>query len=808
MAGTVKGMTIEIGGNTAPLEQALKDTNKEIKSTQNELKEVNKLLKLDPTNTDLVKQKQQLLAQQISQTTTKLDALKQAQKQLDEEMKKGGNVNQEEYRKLQRDIASAETSLKGLKKEATESNPQLSKLKEGLEKAGEAAKNGLKVGCDLVVKGIQAMSAAAVVAVTGLANLGLKAGQAADDLNTLASITGLSTEQLQKFQYASELIDVDVNTLAKALQKTTTAMSNASKGTGQSAEAFKKLGVNIKNADGTLRNNNVVFQESIKALGNIANETERDALAMELFGKSATELNPLIKGGIDQLNEMGQRAEKLGLILSQEAVDGANAFNDQIDILKSNSKGIFSKIGNQVARDLTPAMEQLNSAVESVIGRLSKAIDTGGIQGLIDEIIAMFSEINWTEVANTISEGLQSVLNYMNDFLSKIDWKKVGEDIINFVKSIDWKGLIEGVFTLIGNIIGGAGQLLWGAFGVLADDIDEWWQKKMEEAGGNSGEAFVNGTKEVIVNSGSTLYDALAQPLAQGITDALNIDYDIPNFHKLTQNLGIWWEDLKWKWQNNVLLPVQTWYFQMELDLRNFFNALGAKWDSFWNWITGIPNDIFNFGAGIGTSVRTWFTDLINDIGNFFSNLGSSITTFFTDTIPTKWEEFMEWLKTLPEKLGNIGKNLVEGLYNGMKNATGWLKDKLRDWANSIIDSLKSYLGIESPSKVMADEVGTYMAEGVGVGFSNTLPSVVKAMQEKLGQVAGAFQSELSFGDIPQVQGHTIHTENQYITKNFTNTVETIRQPQTIELTLDDTKIARALIPALDQEYNRLGVRI
>ena len=380
MAGTIKGMTIEIGGNTAPLEQALKDTNKEIKSTQKELNEVNKLLKLDPTNTELLKQKQQLLGQQIGQTTTKLDALKQAQKQLDDEMKKGGNVNQEEYRKLQREIASTEGTLKKLKDEARECNPTLVKLKEGLKEAGEIASTVAKTGFDLTVAGIKAMATASVGAVTALGNMAVSAGAAADDLNTLASTTGLSTKELQEFQYASDLIDVSVDTLAGALKKTTSSMISAQKGTGATADAYKKLGVSVTDAQGNLRNNNDVFQESIKALGNIANETERDAIAMQLFGKSATELNPLIEGGIDALAEMSAQANDLGLILSQEALDGANAFNDQLDILKANGKGLFNVIGTEIASELTPAMESLNEYTMGVIKSLTTAMSEGGLE--------------------------------------------------------------------------------------------------------------------------------------------------------------------------------------------------------------------------------------------------------------------------------------------------------------------------------------------------------------------------------------------------------------------------------------------
>lgn len=808
MAGNIKGMTVEIGGNTAPLEQALKDANKEINTTQKELKEVNKLLKLDPTNTQLVAQKQELLKQQIAQTTTKLDALKQAQKQVDEQMKKGGNVNQEEYRKLQREIIATENSLKGLKQEAKDSNPQMQKLNEAMKKAGEVAKTGLKAGCDLVVAGLKAMATATIASITALGTLAVKAGNTADELNTLSKQTGLSTKELQEFQYASELIDVDLNTLSKAMQKTTQAMSKASKGTGTQAEAFKKLGVNIKNTDGTLRNNNDVFKESIKALGNIANETERDAIAMELFGKSATELNPLIKGGIDDLDKMSKKANELGLILSQEALDGANKFNDEIDILKANTKGIFGKIGNQVARELTPAMEKLNTATEKVIKRLSEAIDNGGLAGLFNEFINMVNEVDFTEIANMINEGLSTIFDAWNTFLAGVDWQNLGAQLIEFIKTIDWSSLIANVFQLIGGIIGAGIGFLQGAFETLKNDISSWWDEKLEEAGGDSGQAFLNGAKETIITSGRTLYDSMAQPLAQGIADALNIDVDIPNFHKLTQNIGIWWEDLRYKWQNNILLPIETAFFTVTDKVAKFFDGIKDKWNAFWNTVDSISQSVENFKLNIITGVESFITGLFDKIKNFFANLLESIVTFFTVTVPAKWNAFIEWLKKLPEKLTDIGKNLVEGLWNGIKNTKDWLWTKLKEWCGSILDGVKAWFDIDSPSKVMANEVGKYLAQGVGVGFNKTVPSVIDAMTEKLSGVVDAFQTELTFGDIPQIEGNKVISENQYITRNYNNTIETIRQPQTVELVLDGTKLARTMIQPLNNEYNRLGVNL
>lgn len=491
MAGTIKGMTIEIGGNTAPLEQALKSTNKEIKSTQKELNEVNKLLKLDPNNVTLLKQKQELLTKAIEDSTTKLDALKQAQAKVQAEMKNGTEFNQQEYRKLEREIAMTESTIAKLKEQVKETNPKLEKLKEGLQKVGDTAKEIGKKGLDITIKGVQLLGATAVATATSLLKMGNDARKSADELNTLSAQTGLTTEQIQKFKYASDIIDVDLNTLTGALKKTTMAMNNAKGGTGKSAEAFKKLGVNIKNADGTLKNNNDVFNESIRALGNIANETERDALAMELFGKSAQELNPLVKGGIDTLDELSKKAEKLGLVLSQDAIDKANKFNDQLDIMKANGQGLFGKIGNQVAQDLLPYMEKLNEATETVIGRLSKAMDEGGLSGLFDEVLKMFGEIDWADVAENLSNGINDMLSKLNEFLEKIDWEEVGNNIIEFIKNIDWATLIRSVFELVGGIIEAGLGVLKGAFENLGKDISDWWDKKMDETGGDARKSLI-----------------------------------------------------------------------------------------------------------------------------------------------------------------------------------------------------------------------------------------------------------------------------------------------------------------------------
>lgn len=847
MAGTIKGMTIEIGGNTAPLEEALKSTNKEIKNTQKELNEVNKLLKLDPTNTELLKQKQQLLGQQIGQTTTKLDALKQAQAQLDAEIKKGGNVNQEEYRKLEREIASAEGSLKKLKEEAKNCNPNLAKLKEGLKQVGEGAITATTALVDFTVKGVKAMAVACTGAVTALGSLAIKAGQTADELNTLASTTGLSTKQLQEFQYASELIDVDMSTLTSALKKTTSAMVSAKDGTGASADAFKKLGVSVTDAQGNLRDNNDVFNEAIKALGNVANETERDALAMQLFGKSATELNPLIEGGIDTLAEMATQANDLGLVLSQDALDGANAFNDQLDILKANGKGLFNVIGTEIASELTPAMESLNGYTMEIIKSLTGALSSGGIEGfvkelsnqlgkLISDITAYLPKIAklgvdiiktligsikenaesmgsaGAELLTTLIEGFYEILPDLVEtaiILVTSFIQTFGEKLPELIPIIT-EGLLGVADAIVDNIdliIDGALQLFLGLVAGLEKALPRLVEKlpeiieKVVTALIENLPTIIEAIGTIIISIANALGESVDVLIPAIVTTILNlVDCIIENLPTIIETIVTVVMAIADALIDNIDLLIDS-AIQLIVGLaQGLVDALPKLVERLPEIMIALCEGLLSLAWKLGEVAVKLIESLGSALSNGVSGLWEAITNL--------WEYMRNALMEKVKGAIEIGKNIVEGIWNGIKNAKDWLWNKLKEWCGSVLDGIKAWFGIESPSKVFADEVGKYMAQGIGVGFNNTLPSVVSTMQSKLSTLTDAMQTELSFGDIPQIQGNQIISENSYVTRNYTNTIETVRQPQTVELVLDGTKLARAMIQPLDNEYNRLGVTI
>ena len=138
MASNIKGITIEIGGNTGPLQEALKGVNKTSRDLQSELRQVNAQLKLDPNNTVLLQQKQKLLAEAVSNTKEKLTTLKEAERQAEKQFQ-DGKIGEEKYRALQREVVKTETELKGLEKQAHNCNSALDKISEASEKVGAGA---------------------------------------------------------------------------------------------------------------------------------------------------------------------------------------------------------------------------------------------------------------------------------------------------------------------------------------------------------------------------------------------------------------------------------------------------------------------------------------------------------------------------------------------------------------------------------------------------------------------------------------------------------------------------------------------
>lgn len=488
MADRIKGITIEFRGNATPLQKAIREVDSALSKTTKELSSVNKALKFNPTSVELWRQKQQLLTQKVNETKTKLDALKQAQKQMDAS---GVDKNSEEYRNLQRQIIETGSQLKTFQSQLREvGNANLKALSEQFKAAGTSIESA--------GQSLRGVSAAAAGVVAGIGAISVKAGRAADDLNTLSKVTGISTGELQKYSYAADLVDVSTEAIAKANKKLVKNAYSAANGSKTQAAAFERLGVAVTDSNGELRNSDAIFQDTLKALGQMTNETERDAIAQTLMGKSAAELNPLIEDGGETYKRVAETMQKYGLdYIDQETLDKANEFNDSLDTMKLLGSVAFAQVGSQLAGYLAPALEKVVDLVGRFANWLSKlSPETLTVIGAIAGLVAVLAPllIGIGKVAFAIS----SIINVVGMLSGALAGAGGLAAILTGPVGI----ALAAVVVAIGAVIGI--MKLWKTHGDSIKAFFISFGAKIQE--------IWNSIKQSIANAAQTIYDKMTWP--------------------------------------------------------------------------------------------------------------------------------------------------------------------------------------------------------------------------------------------------------------------------------------------------------
>lgn len=404
MAGNIKGITIEFRGDTTRLDKALRQVNNETKNIDKELRNVDKALKFNPTSVELWRQKQQLLSQKISETKDKLALLKQQQQAMDAA---GVDKQSLEYQKLKREIIETESKLKTFEGQLKKvGNVNLKAASEQFKQWGTSLQNAGQQ--------MQGLSMAAGALVASLGAISYKAGQNADDLNTLSKVTGIGTAELQKYSYAANLVDVSTEDIAKANQRLKKSAYAAANGSKTQAEAFEAIGVSVTNADGSLRDSEAIFQDVISSLGTMSNETERDALAQKLMGKSAANLNPLIADQGETYKEVSETLKKYDLdFIDQETLDAANQFNDELDTMKLIGSVAIAQVGSQLAAYLAPALEKVVGWIGNLANWLSKlSPEVLTIIGIVAGVVAAVAPV--LILLGKLAMAVSSLMNLAN----------------------------------------------------------------------------------------------------------------------------------------------------------------------------------------------------------------------------------------------------------------------------------------------------------------------------------------------------------------------------------------------------------
>lgn len=296
-------------------------------------------------------------------------------------------------------------------------------LPEGASKAASAL-NGINAGAALAVTGIGLLAAAIVKAEKALISMTKESAEYAKEIKTLSSVTGQSAESLQEFDYAAEMIGVSSDRIRDSLKETTNKMQEAATGTGDAYEAYNKLGVEITDVDGQLRSAEDVFYDTIDALGEMKNKTERDALAMDLMSESAQELNPLIEIGSDGLKQYAQEAHSMGYILDNEALTALTEVDDAYQRLQKSQEGAKNQLSAEFAPYLTEFYEKITKLIKDGGQALkdSGIVDSFGmLLETVGDIIAPTDQLS-SDTVPKLTEALRPLAEIMAGIADTIDF--------------------------------------------------------------------------------------------------------------------------------------------------------------------------------------------------------------------------------------------------------------------------------------------------------------------------------------------------------------------------------------------------
>lgn len=740
-------------------------------SINSSLREINSEMKLataefadNASGAEALTKKQEILQKQLAEQAKKAEAAEEALKKMREA---GIDPTDPAYQKMQTNLNNTKAEMVKTEKQIKSTSEELKSSKVNWEAVGETVgKVGKAFGAALA-----ALGAAAVGAASALAGLTVSASNYADDLITQATFTRQTTDDLQKYAYAARFIDVEVNTLTKSMGKNIKSMDSARKGSAAYADAYKKLGVSVTDANGELRNSNDVYWDCIDALGSIQNETERDALAMQLFGKSAQELNSVIEAGSEAFKELGDEAEQMGFILSEDAVNRLGAFNDKLQVLQAGAEGLKNAASlialpflDTLAGEGIPIMTKFSKAVMDAEGDVTKMADAlgEGISDVLNLIVEKLPEF--------IDMGVQMVTSLISGIVSNAP--TIASAAVQIVET-----LVEGIAELLPLLIEGAAQLIAGLATGLAKSLPKLVPTIVD---------VVLKIVQTLIDNIPLLIDAALQlitGLAQGIINAIPVI--VAALPQVITSLI------------DGLLSAIPQIIQAGIDLltalvaalpeiiaaiveaipqiidgivtaltENIPLIIQAGIDLLVALIQALPEIIVTIVQAIPQIISSIVNALIGNIDQIimagvqlFVALIQNLPTIIVEivkAVPQIVSGIVQAFASLGGELVNAGANLLHGLWEGISGAASWLWEKVSGWASSLVSGIKDFFGIHSPSTVFA-EIGGNMADGVGVGFTDNMGGVEGDMTAAMGGAGALTAAEavnaVNNGIIANIEG-------------------------------------------------------
>jgi len=411
MASTkVRGITIELGADTSGIQSALKSVNASISQTSKELKDIDKLLKLDPTNTELLAQKQSALSKIIGDTREKMETLSRAMETLNSQMVDGGTEEQQrQMAALQREYVAAEQSLNKYEGQLESADKDIEEVSKDTAEAskhtvnfGDVAKKAGKIAAAAF-----AATAAAMAAVTkGLANMITDAAEYGDTIDDNSQKMGISNKAYQEWDFVLQHAGSSIDALRTSMKTLATAAESNN-------EAFEQLGISQEEIANLSQEE--LFGRVIEGLQNVESTTERTYLAGKLLGRGATELGGLLNMTAEETEEMKDQLHDLGGFLSDDAVKAASDFQDALMDLQVAFKGIQRGLSTQFLPSVTTVFKGLtqifagnkDEGLQLVREGINEAVKV--VTDMMPEFISLAAEIILT-LAQSIIENIPQAL--------------------------------------------------------------------------------------------------------------------------------------------------------------------------------------------------------------------------------------------------------------------------------------------------------------------------------------------------------------------------------------------------------------
>lgn len=428
--------------------QAISEIGSGMNVLNSEMRKVQSAYAQNADSVEALSAKNDVLERKISTQTEKIEYLRAA---LQQSAEKYGEADKRTMQ-WQASLNNAEADLNNLNNQFDENKKKIEESGKEMGNLGDVV-NGLtsKLGIQLpdsmkssmnamgsldasslaLAGGFAAVAAAIVKVEKAMISMTKESASFADNIITLSMQTGQTTDQLQEFSYATELIDVSVDTLQGSLRKLTNNMQDTMNGTGNAKDSFDALGISVTNADGSMRSANDVFYETIDALGKVKNETERDAMSMDIFGRSAQDLNPLIIQGSKTLKAYADEAHNMGYVLDDEALSALGAVDDAYQRLQKTQEGVK----NQLAVEFAPYLEEFYGDVTTMVKDGGKAIKDSGIVDAFGMLLETVGDIlnPMSDLSNNRVPALTKALQPLAKVMALMaDAAELLKGVINF----------------------------------------------------------------------------------------------------------------------------------------------------------------------------------------------------------------------------------------------------------------------------------------------------------------------------------------------------------------------------------------